>query len=193
MRFFIIIIALFLSGCAMKTLPPLNLYTINENIEVPRVSNSPYKNRVLKVSAPLSLSTPLGYKIYFKYKNGDSGAYQNSQWQIPLYKQLQKFFITALSKANLFKSVVPIESSVYEDLRLESSVYTLENQIEDNISYAVVDIELRLIDMKDRSILKKRRFRYKERAPTFDAKGYINALNSALEKLANDMVIWLSR
>jgi ABC-type uncharacterized transport system auxiliary subunit len=193
MRYLGLVLIFILSGCTLKTLPPLNYYSLKENITVQEIKNSPYKNRILKVAIPLSFSNPLDYKLYFNYLDGQRGAYQNSQWQTPLYKQLQKFFIVTLQKAHIFKSVVSTDSTVYEDLRLESTVYALENRIINKKSYAVLDIELRLVDMKDRSIIKQKRFTYQKSAPTFNAKGYIVALNSILEQLANDMVRWLAK
>jgi len=193
MRYLVVVFFLLFSGCVFKSLPPLHFYSINSNVNVASVATSPYKNRILKVSPPLSLDTPLDYKIYFKNSNGLSGSYQNSQWQTPLYKQLQRFLIVTLEHSHIFKSVVPIESNVFEDLRLESTIYRLENEISDNTSYAVLDIELRLINMEDRALLKRKRFHYKVQAPTFDATGYIEALNIALERFANDMVAWLAK
>ncbi len=188
---YLLLIMLFFTGCAFKSLPPLTLYELSNDITPQSYKQSPYKQRVLKVAPPLSLDTPLDYKIYFKYDNKVSGSYQNAQWQEALYKQLQKFFIVTLQKAQIFKSVVSIESSVYEDLRLESTVYRLENEIKNNHSYAVLDIELRLINMKDRTIIKQKHFVYKELASSFDAKGYVEALNRALKNLANDMIRWI--
>ncbi|NPA28052.1 MAG: hypothetical protein GXN91_03275 [Epsilonproteobacteria bacterium] len=191
---FSIILVIFFAACSVKKLEPLKLYTLNIP-KVQKVLNSPYKNKTLKVVYPLSIGVNLGYKISYLYlKDGDGGYYVNSQFKETLSYQLTRILLDTLSQSGLFKSVVPYDSDIIEDLRLESTVFRVEHQVrEDNSSYAVVDIEFRLVDMESREILKSKRFRYTKECKTTDAKGFIEALNEIFEELSQDLIDWLRR
>jgi len=86
-----------------------------------------------------------------------------------------------------------MESSVFENYRLEVTVNRFKNVIENNTSYALIDIDLSLIDMDSRSIVKRKNFRYKVMANTLNAKGYADAVNRAFAKFDRDLVEWLGR
>ncbi len=192
MRVLLIFFFIFiLNSCLSKKLPPLNYYQINYNFNIFEPKYSKYKNKIIKVSIPLSLTHPLDYKIYYNYGNGNSGKYINSQWEIALYKQLENKFINILNRAKIFKAVIPSQSNVFEDLRLETTIYEFENKIIDNKSYAIIDIEFRLIDMKNRDIIKQKRFKVIKEAKELNAKSYVDVLNKALDELGLKLINWI--
>ena len=192
MRLFLLAFLIFFSACSFKQLEPLKQYSLKEPTIKP-VSGSKYKDKVLKVVYPLSVGANLGYKISYLYlKNQDGGYYLNSQYKEQLNYQITRILINTLSKSNLFKNVVPNESDVVEDLRLESTIFKIEHQIRaDNSSYAILDIEFRLIDMDSMKIIKSKRFRYTKECRSTDAKGFIEALNEIFEELSYDLINWL--
>ena len=191
MRYLILILAIFFSGCGFKELKPLSYYSIKEPTSLPKVNR--YPNATLKMDYPLALNRSLDYKMAFEYDNGKSGYYQNSQWLTPLNRMIRSNIITTLNRAKVFKSVVPMESSVFENYRLEVTINNFKNVIENNTSYALIDINVSLIDMDNRSIVKRKNFRYKVMANTLNAKGYAEAVNRAFAKFDRDLVEWLGR
>ena len=193
MKVIIIFLIFFLSSCAIKELEPLKEYSLKEPTTVRKVNSSIYKNKILKVEIPLSISSEVGYKISYLYlKDNEGGYYINSQYKEPLNLQLTKILINTLSKSNLFKSVVPYNSDIIEDLKLESTIFKIEHQIKNNnSSFAIFEIEVRLIDSNSKTILKSKRFRYTKECKTTNAQGFIEAFNEILEQFSNDLINWL--
>ncbi len=188
--YFILVMIFVLLGCSIKEAPPINLYRLpTPKIDI-YADTSPYKHRTLKVAYPLSLKSPLSYKIFY-IENTIEGYYQNSQWSNPLGKMLQGDLVELLQKSRTFRLVLPSESSVHEDMRLESIVYDFSHHVEGRDSYASVQIRFDLIDMDSGKVNKSKMFHYKEQTPTVNAKGYIEAANRALARLARDLIEWL--
>ncbi len=189
MKKFLVLI-LFLAGCAFKTLPPLNLYTL-EPMKV-EAKKSKYKSKVLKVAYPIALGRELGFKMAFVYESGKSGYYLNSQWQEDIGKLIEYTLITSLEKAKVFKAVVPYNSIVLEDYRLEITVNRLYHKVvTKNNSYAILDVTLNLLDMDKRAIIKHKRFSYQILCQSTNAKGYAKALQEAMNAFVKDVIVWL--
>ena len=179
-------------GCSLKEAPPLNLYTFPAPIMEP-VEWAPTQGKILKVAFPLSLKEPLTYKMAYAYDNDQCGYYQNSQWSNHVNKMLQGYLIQTLQQSRFYKAVLPYESAVPEDQRLEGIVYDFSHHVNGGLSHAVVSIEFALVDMHSGKLIKRRRFSYREPTPTVDAKGYVTATNKVLEKLSQDLREWLKK
>jgi cholesterol transport system auxiliary component len=179
-----------ITGCAMKEAPPLQTYTI-EIGKVAPVHAGRYRNKVLKVSFPQTLTEPLTDQMAFSYSSSDRGYYQNSQWSNNLGKLIQGSVIVTLQQSGLFKAVLPAASSANEDLRLESVLYDFSHHVRGEDSYAVVSIAFNLIDTHTGKLLKSKRFSYREPTPTVNAEGYVAATNKALHRLVIDLIHWL--
>ncbi len=185
-----LVLMLFLAGCAFKSLPELNLYTIKpiENVALA----SKYPTKILKVAYPIALSRELGFKMAFVYENGKSGYYLNSQWQEDIGKLIEYALITSLEKAHIFKAVVPYNSTVLEDYRLEITINRLYHKVvTKNNSYAILDVTLNLLNMDTRAIIKHKRFFYKIPCQSTNAKGYAKALQEAIDAFVKDVIAWL--
>lgn len=188
--YMILIVMFGMSGCAMKEAPPLQTYTL-ETHTVSAVSSSQYRNKVLKVSFPQTLTEPLTDQMAFSYSSSDRGYYQNSQWANNIGKLIQGSLIETLQKSRLFKAVLPAASTVNEDLRLESVVYDFSHHVRGNESYAIISIGFTLIDTHTGKLIKTKRFSYKEMTLTVNAAGYVQATNRAMQRLEADLIDWL--
>jgi cholesterol transport system auxiliary component len=191
-RYYGLVVAagLLLSGCALKEAPPMSYYSLNIG-DVPVVEHSKYRDKVLKVAYPKPLTEKLTDKISFSYSSRDRGVYQNSQWSNTLEKLVEGNIITALQQSRLFKAVLPYSSTAGVDFRLESMIYDFSHHVRGDASYAVVSIEFALIDTYTGKLVKTKRFSYREDTPTTDARGYVEASNKILHRLAHDLIIWL--
>ena len=179
-----------LSGCSLKESSPITEYMLSAN-PVGAVSSSPYRNKAIKVTYPDSLKEKLSRSINYSYSLSDRGTYQNSQWVNAVPRLIQGSVIEALDQSHIFKGVLPFSSTVYEDYRLESTVYDFSHHVRGEESYAIVSIRFTLIDTKTGRMTKTRKFSYKEYTRTVDAKGFVAAANVAMSKLTRDLVNWL--
>jgi len=190
MKIILLLGFLLLNGCSFKEAPVMKAYTL----EMPRVSAVPsaqYRNKILKVSYPVALNEKLGDEMHYSYSLADRGAYLNSRWSNDVGRLLQGNIIQVLSQAKLFRVVVPYASDVQENLRLEATVFDFSHHVRGEASYAVVSIQFTLMNAETGKLVKARRFSYRETTPTVDAKGYVEATNRIMEKLARDLIAWL--
>ena len=185
-----VVALLFLSGCSFKSSAPMTEYTLSAS-PVSAVSSSRYSNKAIKVTYPDSLKEKLSRSIDYSYSLSDRGVYQNSQWSNALPKLIEGTVIEALDQSRLFKGVLPFSSTVYEDYRLESTVYDFSHHVRGESSYAIISIRFTLIDTKTGKMTKTRRFSYQEHTRTVDARGFVEASNVAMSKLSRDLVNWL--
>ena len=185
------VLSLFLlSGCSLKDSSPIIEYTLSAN-PVASVSSSPYRNKAIKVTYPDSLKEKYSRNINYSYSLSDRGVYQNSQWVNALPYLIEGSVIEALDQGRVFKGVLPFSSTVYEDYRLESTVYDFSHHIRGEESYAIISIRFTLIDSKTGRMTKTRKFSYKEYTSTTDARGFVASANIAISKLSRDLVNWL--
>ena len=129
----------------------------------------------------------------FTYSSSERGSYQNSQWTNSLIKLIQGMTIELLANNKIYKAVIPITSTVKEDYIIESTIYAFYHNLKNSQSKAIVSIEYRVIDSRDNTLIKTKRFSYSEDTPTTNAKGYAIATNKAISRLGNDLLVWLSR
>lgn len=177
-----------LLGCSKA--PVLNIYTL----EVPQTTastDSHYSTKIIKVTYPQSLREQISQKMNFSYSINDRGTYQNSEWSNNMSKLLQGTLIDVLERSKLFKVVLADTSTLKENYRLESNIFSFEHSVRGESSYAVVSIQFTLINADTGKLVKSRRFSYQEATVTTDAKGYASATNVAMSRLSRDLVVWL--
>jgi cholesterol transport system auxiliary component len=179
-----------LSACSSNEATPIKVYTLNIGNITP-ASHSSHRNQSIKVAYPQTLKDKLTNNMSYSYSSSERGDYLNSQWANNTGKLIQGNIIQALVQSNLFKAVLPYTSTANEDLRLESTIFDFSHHVRGKASYAVVSIQFNLIDTYSGNLIKTKRFSYKENTQTLDAKGYVEASNKAMRRLAQDLIIWL--
>ncbi len=177
-----------LLGCTQA--PVLKVYSLDVP-KVQKVSQSSYKQKVVKVSFPHSLREQMSQKMNFSYSYNDYGTYMNSEWSNHMSKLLQGTVIDVLDSSKLFKAVLPDTTTLKVNYRLESNIFAFEHQVRGEASHAIISIQFTLIDADTGKLAKSKRFTYKEATPTKDAQGYASATNTAMEELSKDLVGWL--
>lgn len=183
---FALVIAMF--GCTQA--PTLKIYSL-EVPKVSTVSTSPYRSKVVKVTFPYSLREQISEKMNFSYSDSDYGTYLNSEWSNNMSKLLQGTIIDILSNSKIFKAVLADTSTLKENYRLESNIFTFEHRVRGKDSYADVSMQFTLIDADTGKLMKSKRFSYREPTPSIDAKGYAIATNRVMHRLSQDLVAWI--
>jgi len=190
MRYLVLSAILFLGGCSMKEAAPMKVYTLAVP-SVPASSYGQYRNKILKVSYPITLKEKLTESISYSYAPTDRGEYLNSRWSNNAGRLLQGSMIEILTQSRLFKVVLPFSSDVEENLRLESTVFDFSHHVRGEASYAVCSIQCTLMNAETGKLIKSRRFSYQEATTTKDARGYVEATNRIMGRLGRDLSAWL--
>ena len=189
-KFFLLVSLLILSGCSLKEAAPLKVYTLDAG-SVAAVSHSNHRGQTIKVSYPQVLKDTLTNGMAYSYSSSERGVYQNSQWSNNAGKLIQGNIIQILTQSRIFKAVLPYESTAGEDLRLESIVFDFSHHVRGDSSFAIVSIQMNLINTDSGKLIKTKRFSYREHTQTLDARGYVEATNRAMSRFSRDLVAWL--
>jgi len=189
MKFLLVFILLLFTGCSSKQ-SMLKVYTL-DTPEITEISKSPFRNKTIKVSFPQTLKDKISHKMRYSYSINEQGAYLNSQWSNNIGKLLQGNVIQALEQSQLFKGVLPYESTAGEDYRLESTIFDFSHHVREPSSHAVVSIQFALINTYSGQLIKTKRFSYREATSSIDAQGYVKASNIAVDKMNRDLIKWL--
>ena len=183
-----LILVMVIVGCTQA--PTMKIYSLDVP-KITAVAISPYKTKIVKVTFPYSLREQVTEKMNFSYSDSDYGTYLNSEWSNNMSKLLQGTIIDVLSNSKLFKAVLADTSTLKENYRLESNIFTFEHRVRGKDSYADVSMQFTLIDADTGKLVKSKRFSYIEPTPTIDAKGYAIATNRVMDKLSQDLVVWI--
>lgn len=189
-RLVLIGISLAVVGCSMKE-APLHLYTLESPHSIHPVSSSKYALQSIEVAYPEALKERIDAKMHFSYSDSQEGTYQNSQWSNDIGKLIQGTVMQSLDESRLFKGVVSHVSSADAEYRLESTVFAFSHRVRGSESKAVVSIQFALVSSKTGKLVKSKRFSYAEPTLTTNAAGYAAASNKAMERLSNDLIVWL--
>ena len=190
MRLITVVMVLIMAvGCSSKV-TPLKSYTL-QTPQTKNMSHPAFKNKSIMVMQPQSLKEKLSQKMYFSYSPAEQGAYLNSRWSNDLGKLVQGTLIDILQGSGMFKGVISYASTAKADYRLESTVYDFSHHVRGQSSHAIVSIDFALVSTDTGKLIKSKRFSYMEETPTVDAEGYVTASNKALERLSNDLLMWL--
>ncbi|RLA58126.1 MAG: hypothetical protein DRQ78_12625 [Epsilonproteobacteria bacterium] len=175
---------------ACSQAPKLDLYTLDTSTNT-KVHKTVYKTKSIKVVYPQSLREAISEKMNFSYSNSEQGSYQNSQWSNHLAKLLQANFIETLEESHLFKAVLSDSSTAQENYRLESNIFAFHHRVRGEASHAIVSIQFNLINAQTGQLVKSKRLSYQESTTSLDAKGYAQATNRILQRLSQDLLLWL--
>lgn len=184
-------IVILLSACTHKE-APMKSYLINPKLNITKHS-SPYHDKALKIAYPNSIKGKSSTAIYFAYNNIEEGRYQNASWSSSNSELLNSVVVRAVEMSKAFGTVVDYRSTALTDYSLESSIYDMYHKVEDGESLSILSIRFDLIDSSSNLLVKSKKFSYQIPTKSVNALGYVQATNRAAQKLAQDLVRWLSR
>ena len=119
-------------------------------------------------------------------------SYAYSHWNDqPAILLLTRFQIS-LEESNLFKAVIPPNSSSAADFLLESSLLDFSHHLKKgNVSEGVCRIRFYLINNETKAIIDTKEFTAKIPAVSNNAQGAVKALNEATAVVTFELVNWL--
>ena len=184
-------VVILLSGCTNKE-APMKSYLINPKLNIKKY-NSVYHDKTVKIAYPNSIKGRLSTAIYFAYNSIEEGSYQNASWSSSNSELLNSVIVRAVENSKIFKIVVDYRSTALTDYSLESSIYEMYHKVEDGKSLSILSIRFDLIESSSNLLVKSKKFSYQIPTKNIDALGYVQATNRAAQKLAQDLVRWLSQ
>ena len=191
----IFILFCLLAGCATKTVPPADIYTISPEWD----SNSAQEetenknSTIIKIALVRGTRALTGTEILYTDARFGQNSYAYSRWSDAPVRLLQILFQVALEESGRFGAVVPPASASEADLLLESTLYDFSHHInDDETSDGVIRVRFYLIDNTTKTVTATKEFVSCVPASLQNAQGAATALNKAATNVARDLVSWLA-
>ncbi len=183
---FVGLLQLLLIGCGAKT---INMFTLQSPTNPPK-----YKPifSAIRVDYPKGIEESMGTRIYFSRSKLSQSYYSYSRWSKSLNRIIMAAIIETLQRSGIARNVLDYASEVDAMYELESTIYRFEHKITEKGSYAEISIALRLIRSQNKKLIASKIFNYSIPCTQTDAKGFVEAANSAINRLSIDMINWLS-
>ncbi len=190
MRYLVLVVVLFFTGCSIKDIEtrPLN-YRLEPSY--PLLVNHSKDDRVLRVQRVEGDSAVMTRSILYK-KDGALKPYKYGRWSELLATRLQEIFIESIEQQKIFKATVSNRSYAMADLILESSLENFEEVYEGDKPYVHVKIRFRLVTRVGAKILGSKLIDSTYLVEQKEASGVVLAFNKAVEKVVVDLIGWLN-
>ncbi len=187
-------VVIFFGGCSIKSSPPPAEYTIVLQ-KLPRNSSesTSCQEKSLKVLEPFGANEYSTNDLHYVVLPNEENRYNLSSWSQPLSSTLYREMLRVFEKSGIFGSVANYASVAKSDYILEMEINDFKQYFSSDLkhSYVMADITFTLIETKRFSIVAQKEFAEKIDAATLDAKGGVDALSAAFEKIAADATGWL--
>lgn len=189
-KYFLFLTAIILfAGCATKSLPPIEKYTIDESFDV-GVSTAYVTNcKSIKIDFPQSSNEIFSKNIIYQ-KGLQKNGYYFSKWFETPNVMLYKLILSSLQKRKVCKMILPEEIDISAQYSLGSTILDFSQNFTKNGSYARAKVLFYIKDNKG-DIKAQRLFNKVVKCKSNDAKGAVDALNTASKNMALALVEWL--
>lgn len=187
-NFLLLIVLFFFTGCATNTTPATHYTLLSKN----PLQSSITIPKSIKIGMPNSTNDYLTDSIHYTKSNGESGDYLYSAWNNPPAIMIGEILFSSLEHSKLFDVVIPYSSLGQTDYLLESTLISFQHTIIDSdSSEGLIDISMRVIDLKNKKVISSRRFTIVVPAHSNNAQSGVIALQEGLEKLNIQIGQWL--
>ncbi|NDJ27209.1 hypothetical protein DMB95_03840 [Campylobacter sp. MIT 12-8780] len=188
--FLLSISLLFISACSLspKPQPALNVYLLQSDESMKKLSS--VQNKVLKINAVQALLYLKSNEIAY-IQNGEFGIYAKHIFKSSPSSAFEALLAYKLEQSELFKAVLSYNTQANADLFLESRLHNFEQVFEKDKSFVNTALSVNLIDAKNNKILAHKHFKFQTNIKEQNINAVIEAFNTALNQLGNEVVFWL--
>ena len=185
-----------LGGCgSTKGVNPKDEYTIV--LELPkRVTSSKAsgcKESSLKILEPFGAYEYTIDGLFYVVLPNKQDRYTLSSWTESVSSMVYREILQALKQSRLFKSVSNYSSIAKSSYILEMEINNFKQYCTKDLkkSYVAIDLTFTLIDAKNFKVIAQKEFIKQRQSRSNDAKGGVEALNSAFGELVPEVIAWL--
>lgn len=188
MKYFVLLLALMLSGCSM--LKPVvesekSTYMIQPSkVNVVKARQSA---KTLLVSRPRAAAGFDTDKMAYVLKPYEVAYFTKNRWADEPSHMLQPLIIQALQNTHHFHGVVTAPFTGNSNLRLDTQLVYLAQNFMSKPSYIECKLRVQLIDSDSEDLIAAKQFSYEEQAPTPTPYGGVIATNRVAEKFLQDL------
>lgn len=182
-----------LSGCSLQTnVPPSSKYQLDVSTDVPALKESGCSDKVLRLGMIESSALLSGNNIYYSADNGQSYIYTKARWIEDVNDQLANLIERSITKRDIFKDVIPLQSLAKNDLLLETNIYDFSQKIHDDGTTTLhLSVKLVLVEAYTRNIVATKFFERQKEEKEGNIKGALQGYNDLVAQLLQETNSWL--
>ncbi|OHE05305.1 MAG: hypothetical protein A2513_09110 [Sulfurimonas sp. RIFOXYD12_FULL_33_39] len=192
MRTVLIILVVFLSGCATIK-PAVAEYRVVTQVQKKDILAKGCKNKSLKILEAFSTNSLKSLSMDYTESGNRVFSYSESQWQESPNNFVISHLISNIRAQELFSSVNLSKSRSKNSLLLETAIEEFMQFYSSDLKSSYVDIVITftLVDSSTNAVMATKTFYSKVNAKTPDAQGGVDAINSALSEIISQNINWL--
>lgn len=183
-----------LSGCALQSLPSVDVYTLDPQWhEQPiQTEKNRWRDATLKLAPTHGGRSFSTTDIVYRDPQHGHNSYAYSRWSDAPVRLMHTYIQVALERSGQFLAVVPSVSVSEADYLLESTLLDLSHHIKgDGGTEGTIRMRFYLINQKTSEVLATKEFLSVVAAQTNNAEGGVAALNQGASNLVRDFVVWV--
>ena len=189
-----ILLAVFLTGCALSPLPAIDTYTVSPEWDDQRSQTTHNKQLITLKLAPIQgIKSFSGTEMLYSDLQHGRNSYAYSRWNDAPIRLMQTYIQVTLEHRGQFFAVVPHTSVSEADYLLEGVLVDFSQHFKnDGNSESIIRMHFYLINYRTKKIIATREFIAVVPALTNNASGGADSLNQAAKNLVNDLVAWIA-
>ncbi len=184
-------LAIALSGCSFGfgSSPPATY-----DLQAPAIEKiRPAHSVQLMIYPPVAVKTIDTEEILVKSANGRVAYFSGVAWGDRLPRLFQARLVETLANSGAFRAILTNQDRVSGDYSLAIEIRDFEVEALPGGSDAVIDVYVKLVDERNNAVVTTKRFQARNRAASEDIGAGIQALNAAFQRIAIEIVSWVSR
>lgn len=187
-RLSLLLLASLLGACSL--LPqsePLDTYLLPST---PLPKQAPAVDWSLRLNTPSSGQLLDGTRIVVLPEPGRINTYQGSRWSDRTPQLLRQRLLDAFHDDGRIAALSTEDQHLQADLELVSDLRRFHSQYRDGRPEALIQLDVRLVDVRDQGILASRRFSASQAASDTSVPAVVAAFGQAGDRLAQELVAW---
>ncbi|MGP0171483.1 ABC-type transport auxiliary lipoprotein family protein [Pseudomonas sp. NCHU5208] len=190
-RLSLLLLASLLGACSL--LPqsePLDTYLLPAT---PLPSHAPAVDWSLRINTPSSGQLLDGTRIVVLPEPGRINTYQGARWSDRTPQLLRQRLLDAFNDDGRIAALSTEDQHLQADLELVSDLRRFHSQYRDGHPEALIQLDVRLVDVRDQRILASRRFSASQAASDTSVAAVVAAFGQAGDHLTQELVDWTVR
>ncbi|UTH36864.1 ABC-type transport auxiliary lipoprotein family protein [Pseudomonas sp. KHPS1] len=187
-RLTLLLAATLLGACSiLPQSEPLDIYLL-PGAQLP--AQSQRVDWALRVNSPSSSQLLDGTRIVVLPEPDRVNTYQGVRWSERTPQLLRNRLLDAFQDDGRIQALSNEEQRLQADLELVSDLRSFHSEYRDGIPYALIRLEVNLVDARDQRILASRRFSISQPASDTSVPAVIAAFGQAGDQLSRELVDW---
>ncbi|UTH32087.1 ABC-type transport auxiliary lipoprotein family protein [Ectopseudomonas hydrolytica] len=187
-RLTLLLAATLLGACSiLPQSEPLDIYLLPV-AQLP--AQSQRVDWALRINSPSSSQLLDGTRIVVLPEPDRVNTYQGVRWSERTPQLLRNRLLDAFQDDGRIQALSNEEQRLQADLELVSDLRSFHSEYRDGIPYALIRLEVNLVDARDQRILASRRFSISQPASDASVPAVIAAFGQAGDQLSRELVDW---